>query len=638
VCGIAGEFSFSAPSGANWHYISELMQRRGPDDQGNWASDDARCTLVMRRLAILDLSAAGHQPMLSDSGRHAIVFNGEIYNFRELRAELEGRGVRFNSSSDTEVALQALIAWGPDALRRFNGMFAIAFYDALACRLLLARDHAGIKPLYILRARQGIAFASQYDQIMAHPWAQDLGASADALGLYFRFAFIPAPHALLEHTHMLEPGSWLAIDTNGREHEGRHFVLPQHVDPSLRGDAAVDAIDTAIASAVKRQLVSDVPVAAFLSGGVDSPLVVSKMHSAGSTGLRAFTIGTDDPRSDETADASAYARELGVEHVVEQVTADQALALVDDAIEAVGEPFGDYSILPTLMVSRLAAREFKVVLSGDGGDELFWGYVRRMVPLIVSAEHFRTPYALRATEWKVRQLLHRTERSQHLRWPTFGHMQVAKHTHLPGGLLERLFPRLPPMPSAYHVFDHADCDVDSAAQWLRWNEFVCHLTMVLLKVDRASMFHSLEVRVPLLDREVIDTALKIDWRSCLDFERAIGKLPLRRVLARTVNHNTTVKRGFEVPMGQWLRTSLRELFEDSVLARDELMGVELDRRALRKLFLQHLSGRNDFAWGLWPLLSLALWQRCQRTTRLEALRADRIGMRVNGPLPSRIAT
>jgi asparagine synthase (glutamine-hydrolysing) len=585
------------------------MRRRGPDGQGAWASSDGRCSFVFRRLAIIDLSAAGDQPMVSDCGRYALVFNGEIYNFRELRAELERRGARFRSTSDSEVVLQALIAWGPDAFGRFNGIFAIAFYDTATRRLLLARDHAGIKPLYVLRSREGIVFASQYDQLLAHPWSHRLKPSKDALGLYLRFAFIPAPYGILEDTHMIEPGAWLESDAEGRIRQGHHFLLPRMGAASLRGEAAVDAVDAAVEAAVRRQLVSDVPVAAFLSGGIDSPLVVSKMCSVSAERIRAFTIGTSDPRTDETTDASAYAAELNVAHTIERATVDQAEALVSDAIDACGEPLGDYSVIPTLLVSRLAAREFKVVLSGDGGDELFWGYVRRMVPMIQAAPEFRTHYALRAPHWRLRRMLGSAMARDHLQWPTLGHMQVAKHTHLPGGWIGRVFPALPPLPVDCRMFDYDGADQDTAAHWLRWNELMCHLTMVLLKVDRASMFNSLEVRVPLLDKEVIDTAMQVDWRSCLDLENKVGKLPLRQALARAVRHQSTAKRGFEVPMGHWLRTSLRGLFEEAVLSRDDVMGVAIDRRALRKLYEQHLSGSYDFAWGLWPILSLVLWER-----------------------------
>jgi asparagine synthase (glutamine-hydrolysing) len=547
--------------------------------------------------------------MVSDDGRYALVFNGEVYNFRELRAELERVGARFKSTSDSEVVLHALIAWGAEALSRFNGIFAIAFYDAATRRLLLARDHAGIKPLYVLRSRHGIVFGSQYDQILAHPWSAGLKPSMDALGLYLRFAYIPAPYALLENTQMVEPGTWLEFDAEGRVRQGSHFVLPQIHAPSLSGEGAVEAVDAAIAAAVKRQLVSDVPVGAFLSGGIDSPMVVSKMRGTGSDRIHAFTIGTSDPKSDETADAAAYARELDVVHTIERVAADQAEALVHDALDACGEPFGDYSVIPTLLVSRLAAREFKVVLSGDGGDELFWGYVRRMVPMISAAPSFHTSYALRASEWRARKLLGLTNDREYLHWPTLGRMQRAKHTHLSEEWLGRVFPGLPGWPVDYRTFDYKGCDSNSAAQWLRWNELKCHLPMVLLKVDRASMFNSLEVRVPLLDQEVIRTALEVDWRSCLDLDRRIGKMPLRRALARTIRHQTTSKRGFEVPMAQWLRTSLRGMVEEALLSRDELMGLAIDRKCLRALFQQHLAGTHDHAWGFWPLLSLALWER-----------------------------
>jgi len=623
VCGIAGEIAYSErPSTADWQHISRLMRRRGPDGQGLWSSGDGRCTFVFRRLAILDLSPAGHQPMLADNGRYSLVFNGEIYNFRELRVELERSGVRFRSTSDSEVVLHALVAWGAEALGRFNGIFAIAFYDAAARRLLLARDHAGVKPLYVLRSQYGIVFGSQYDQILAHPWSVGLKPSKDALGLYLRFAFIPAPYALLENTQMVEPGTWLEFDGVGRVRQGNHFTLSQMEAPSLRGEDAVDAVDAAITAAVKRQLVSDVPVAAFLSGGIDSPLVVSKMRVASPERFRAFTIGTTDPSSDETSDAAAYARELDVAHTIERVVADDAEALVNDAIEACGEPFGDYSVIPTLLISRLAAREFKVVLSGDGGDELFWGYVSRMVPLIQSAPNFRAPYALRASQRWAHRLLGSARAGDHLQWRTLGDMQVAMHTHLWGGRLKHVFPDLPAWPVDYRAFEYPGHDSDSAAQWLRWNEMKCHLTMVLLKVDRASMFNSLEVRVPLLDKEVIRTAVRVDWRSCLDLDRRVGKIPLRRALARTIRYQTTSKRGFEVPMGQWLRTSLRDLMEEALLSRDELMGLAIDRKSLRRLFDEHLTGKHDYAWGLWPLLSLSLWERRYLSGRGIASRRD----------------
>ena len=607
MCGIAGEFRFTdSGTSADWDGISALMARRGPNDEGLW-SGDARCTLAFRRLAILDLSPTGHQPMVTADGRYVIVFNGELYNFAELRKRLEGRGARFRSRGDSEVVLHALATWGPDAFGMFNGMFALGFYDTIEKQLLLARDHAGIKPLYYLTRPEGVVFAGQYDQILAHPWSRELAVSGEALGLYLRLAYIPAPYALLDNTHMLEPGTWLLVGADGRMRRGRFFTFPADEPPSLRGEEAVEAVDAAVTEAVRRQLVSDVPVGAFLSGGIDSPLVVAKMRDACGGMMRTFTIGTGGDATDESADAVAYARELGVEHTVEHVTAAEALTMLDDVIDACGEPFGDYSMFPTMLVSRLASREFKVMLSGDGGDELFWGYVGRSARALRTERDFGQPARWRRSRGVLRRLLGKTSVYDHLVSGSIGEWHRAAHTHLPLSWLTRIFPSLPAWPPGCDLFDYTGRGPDPTARWLRWNEFVGHLTMVLLKVDRASMYHSLEVRVPLLDRGVIEVAAQVDWRSCLDLDRMLGKLPLRRALARHVGHQTHAKRGFEVPMGAWLRTSLREVFEESVLGRHDLLGVAVDRRALRELFDLHVAGPGNYAWGLWPLLSLALW-------------------------------
>lgn len=607
MCGIAGELRFSdAPTQADWNRISTLMERRGPDDAGIWA-EDPNCTFVFRRLSIIDLSENGHQPMFDASGRYVIVFNGEVYNFSELRRELKSRGVQFRSHGDTEVVLYSLIEWGQAALQKFNGMFALAFFDTKARTLLLARDHAGIKPLYYLQMPQGVIFASQYDQLLAHPLSQKTGISMDALSLYLRLAFIPAPYAILNHSHMLEPGSWVAFTTDGKKETGSYYSFPCYLEPSLRGTEAVEAIDAAITASVKRQLVSDVPVGGFLSGGIDSPLVMSKMRLLSNGMIHAFTLGTDGDITDESKDAISYAREIGIEQTIKHFKPDQAISMIDDVVAACGEPFGDYSIFPTMMISRIASQDYKVMLSGDGGDELFWGYPGRAVRFISAAKDFMLPLLLRKVRLRAQNYFQWNGVSYLSRLKTMGHVQRKLHTHLPEETLHRIFPTLPKWPSAFKAFNFDGWDTDRAAQWQRWNEFVSHLTMVLLKVDRASMYHSLEVRVPLLDKEVIEAASKVDWRSCLDIEKGIGKIPLRRVLSRHLHQQTEQKRGFAIPMGQWLRTSLRGLFEEKVLKRDNFLGLEMNQKAIRDLFASHEAGQADYGWGLWPLLSLALW-------------------------------
>ena len=608
MCGIAGELRFNSATEpkADWDTISSMMARRGPDDEGIW-SDQERCTLVFRRLAIIDLSLNGHQPMTACNGRFVLVFNGEVYNFKDLRKRLEGRGVQFRSHSDTEVVLYALIEWGIAALDCFNGMFALGFYDKAEKRLLLARDHAGIKPLYYFTTPVGVVFASQFNQLLAHPLSRNLGISREALSLYMRLAYIPAPYALLQDSHMLEPGTWMQITETRDIQQGKYFSLPRCETPYLKGNEAIEAVNAVITEAVKRQMISDVPVGAFLSGGIDSPLVVAKMKAAGRGAIRAFTIGTGEEATDESTDAMRYAREIGVEHTVEHVKPDTALDLIDNVIDACGEPFGDYSMFPTMMVSHLASRAYKVMLSGDGGDELFWGYPGRFGSLMQMAKDSRLPFWSRRVRGGIQRMLGLNYQNPYLPSCSLGESHRTMLSHLSESWLRRVLPTLPSWPSEYTVFEYTDRELNGVAQWSRWSEFVGHLPYVLMKVDRASMYYSLEVRVPLLDREVINVATQIDWRECFDLNQRIGKLPLRHALARHTAYQSRTKRGFEVPMGTWLRTSLRERFEESLLKRDEILGFEIERKALRELFNLHLTGERDYAWGLWPLLSLALW-------------------------------
>ena len=613
MCGIVGQIAFSMEedreSGqAVVRRLIGLMARRGPDDEGLW-TDEQRCTLGFRRLAILDLSAAGHQPMLTTDGRYAIVYNGELYNYRELRPELAQKGIRFRSSGDTEVVLNALSHWGIEALGRFNGMFALALYDRVERRLLLARDLAGIKPLYYLISRRGLVFASQYNQILAHPWSRELNVSAEALALYMRLRYIPAPYALLKNTHMLEPGAWIELTDDNRVRHGRFFDFPRYLEPDLSGEASYNAVDAAITAAVRRQLVSDVPVGTFLSGGIDSPLIAARMKAASNRTVQAFTLGTYQGERDESSDAAAYAQEIGVDHIVETLTPGEILDTLNHAVAACGEPFADSSILSTIIVSRLASKHVKVMLSGDGGDELFWGYVQRCASVLAPAlRHDRQHLGTPRPGLDVRRLLAMGNARENPDWPSsIGDLYRLKHA-VSESWLRHILPDLPPWPAEFCLFEFADWDPDRAAQWMRWHEFSCYLPKMLLKVDRASMYHSLEVRVPLLDREVIEVAARVDWRSCLDIEKRVGKLPLRHALARQVRHQTWTKRGFSVPVSDWLKGPLRPVCEELLLGQKEILGVTVNRKAAKELFDIHISGRADYGVGLWVLLSLSIWQ------------------------------
>ncbi|HLD69512.1 MAG TPA: asparagine synthase (glutamine-hydrolyzing), partial [Candidatus Omnitrophota bacterium] len=383
MCGIAGILTFDAVAGqpefaSAIRKMTDLMVRRGPDDEGFWSDPKGHLQMGFRRLAILDLSPAGHQPMVSPDGRSVIIFNGEIYNFLELRAELEQKGIQFRSRSDTEVLLQALNVWGEEAINRLNGMFAFAWYDLKNQTLVLARDHAGIKPLYyfIHPTGKGIAFASQFNALLRTPWGSPGSLRLDVLHLYLRLHHIPAPYGLLQNTHQLEPGHYLVIHPDGTIQKKAWWILPRNPEPDLSGPKAVETIKAVIGNAVRRQRISDVPLGVFLSGGVDSPLVTAVARRQTNAGLKAFTISNPGWAQDESADAQNYARLLGVDHRLHAFDDEEIRSLLPEVLNAQHEPLGDFSILPTLLVSRFARKEVTVALSGDGGDELFFGYER----------------------------------------------------------------------------------------------------------------------------------------------------------------------------------------------------------------------------------------------------------------------
>lgn len=609
MCGIVAELQFVPGRGLPEPAFRQLVdraERRGPDAHGYW-TDPGVCQLGFRRLSILDLSDAANQPMVIQDGRYALVYNGELYNYRELRDGLEKTGITFYTSGDTEVVLHALARWGRDALDRFNGMFALAFYDTSRQSLLLARDHAGIKPLYYLHTDQGIVAASQYDQLLTHPWRSGCRISQDGLALYLRLGYVPAPFGILEHTHMVEAGQWHEFTAAGRHSYDYYYRFPAYQMADLHGEEALEAVDSAITSAVRRQMVADVPLGTFLSGGVDSPLVAAKSTQVGDAQPKAFTIGQVGSELDESADARRYAELLGLPHVVDQYTPNKALDWLDVAVDACSEPLADMSIFPTLLVSCLARREVTVMLSGDGGDELFWGYPERFGPPVTQSRRFQEPYWRRRSRWLAGRVTGGANGDYSLRWPTIGDWHRAAHTRLSDPYLRNVLEDAPAWPSTFKEFRYAGFRQDETAQWLRWNEFVGHLTRVLLKVDRASMYHSLEVRVPLLDREVIDVAQRIDWRSCMDLERNVGKLPLRQLLARHVGQPPTAKRGFGVPMADWLRDPLLPVFYDMVVSRDDILGVPVRRDGMEAMLADHLAGRADYSRWMWTILSLALW-------------------------------
>ncbi|MEZ5321575.1 MAG: asparagine synthase (glutamine-hydrolyzing) [Microthrixaceae bacterium] len=614
MCGIVGLLTATALNDDDLREVDrlgELMARRGPDDEGTW-TDGRHFAAAFRRLSIIDLTQAGHQPMVSTDGRHVVTFNGEIYNFRELRRELTALDHRFRSTSDTEVALVALQEWGEDAFARFNGMFAIAWYRPETRRLVLARDPVGIKPLHYWWSHEAVVYGSQYDQVVRHRRCRRDLVDDGALAIYLRLGYLPPPWGIIADTHQVEAGTMVTVEPGGTP-SVRTFRAPAGTEAGegrLPMAATDETVAAAVAEAVERQMVSDVEVGCFLSGGVDSPLVAAEMRSHTTATVKAFTIGTEDPASDESVPAARYAALLDLEQHSRRISGEDAFALIDDVASAYQEPFGDYSSFPTLMVSHLAAEQVKVVLSGDGGDELFWGYPR-FDKVRRARRWFSLPRAARFAAYAASKPLPTSRRpARGVLFPTVGDWYLDAHSGLRQPELGRIAPGAATLPDAYDHFRRERTGTeDELMQWMRRNELECHLQMILTKVDRAAMFHSLEVRVPLLDMEVVDLSARVDPQSCL--ASGVGKQVLRRALEAHVPREDIPrpKKGFTVPLGSWLRNDLRPVVQELLLDDEPFPSGALDRRAIGALYEAHRSGGRDHTRGLWNLLSLQLWAR-----------------------------
>jgi asparagine synthase (glutamine-hydrolysing) len=585
--------------------MSDLMKARGPDDEGVW-TDHKSVALGFRRLSIIDCSAAGHQPFVSACGRHILVFNGEVYNFRELRDELRSIGYAFRSTSDSEVVLNALIQWGKHALSKFAGIFALGWYSVQTRTLLLARDVFGVKPLYYFHGRDRILFGSQFNQLIRHPWVSGSAFRLDVLGLYLRLGHVPSPYGILEGTHQVPPGEYVLVKSDATVVRGRHFE-PPIASEQLQGEPAVSCVAQELRKAVRAQLVSDVPLGVFLSGGVDSPLVAGMARQEAGKRLPAFTIAFADDAYDESEDARQYARILDLEHHVFVFDESRCLDILSTAAQVYSEPFADPSSLPTLLLSRAASRHVKVALSGDGADELFWGYPR-FSKMIGAASLFRFPrplrYAIRAAS-----AFGIGSAPAGIRFKSLGDWHLAAHTPFLASNLRRIAPNLEAVPREFssRYADPPALSLRSVAQTLRATELGPHLEMMLAKVDRASMNFGLEVRVPMLAPGVVRAAFQLDPKEHL------GTTPNKPVLRRILRElapgvsPSGRKRGFDVPLAEWLRGPLRPLVEDLLIHRDPFPAGVFSRTGLRSYFDEHLSGKADHSVGLWHVVALQLW-------------------------------
>lgn len=611
--------------------MAGAIAHRGPDAEGAWVDAEAGVALGHRRLSIVDLSPAGAQPMLSADRRWAIAYNGEIYNFQELRGELEAAGHRFRGHSDTEVLIEACARDGIAAvLPRLIGIFAIALWDREGRTLHLARDPLGVKPLYWCDAGGTLLFGSQPKVFRAHPaFDRAHGGAVDpqALAAYLRLGRVPAPQAMLKGVRALEPGVLL---TFAPDRPPASSVYWDAADTARAGIAApldlpdeeaADALERLLGDAVGRQMVADVPLGAFLSGGIDSSTVVALMQARSARPVRTFTIGFREDGYDEAAAARAVAAHLGTDHTELTVGAGDALDLVPRLADWYDEPFADSSQLPTLLVSMLARRSVTVALSGDGGDESFAGYTRHLWGPALWRRMAGVPAPLRRglaavigavppAGWD--HLFALVPESRRPRQPATKLRRVAALLRAEGeaGVYRALTTQweLAGVPTADRLDDRRADGLDGVER-MQLLDTVGYLPDgILTKVDRASMAVGLEARVPLLDPRVVAFAWRLPARQKV--REGTGKWLLRRVLHRYVPAALVErpKSGFTVPVGAWLRGPLRAWAEE--LLGDARLRVEglPDAGSIRRLWADHLSGRRDGEEALWTLLMFLAWR------------------------------
>lgn len=654
MCGIAGVFRAGGfrneAEMAALRAMARRIAHRGPDDEGFWTDPDAGIGLAHRRLSILDLSALGHQPMASASGRYVISFNGEIYNFAELRGELTSLGQTFRGHSDTEVILGAIDAWGVDqALRRATGMFAIALWDRHLRHLTLARDRMGEKPVYYAICNNVLLFASELKALVAHPaWRGDVDKRA--LALLLKHNYIPAPHTIYDSAKKLVPGGVLRVGVEGGRlaaREDRYWDARVEVQNSIanqisNSEEALAATESAISGAVRRQLVADVPVGAFLSGGIDSSLIVANMQKCSSIPVRTFTIGFEEERFNEAPHARQIANHLGTQHTELTLTARDVLNVVPRITEIYDEPFADSSQLPTFLVSKLARQAVTVSLSGDGGDELFCGYDRfknaasrwnsvRAVPgavrsIAASAIENLSDDVLHtlmsavggfAPSLKAKKALESRLRMRARYWRARNIDDVFEEmiSYWGSPPVNGLAPNWPELVRVPKGLDDM--------QRMMFTDMCRYLPDdILVKVDRAAMAVSLETRVPLLDPDVISTA----WRIPTSIHRrdGRGKWILRELLARHVPVALfdRPKRGFAVPIPEWLRTDLREWAADLLHSEKLAADGYFDAAIIKKRWEEHQRGDIDWSFHLWGVLMFQAWYGARHSSSAAASSED----------------
>jgi asparagine synthase (glutamine-hydrolysing) len=645
MCGIAGFVDLKRRFGPDElrtiaSRMADSLSHRGPDDQGVWTDAEAGVALGHTRLAIIDLSPAGAQPMISSCGRFVLSYNGEVYNAPELRAELQAAGRPFRGHSDTEVMVEGFAVWGVrPTIERLIGMFAFAVWDRSSHTLTLARDRLGIKPLYWGRANGRLVFASELKALKALPdWQGHI--DRDALSAFLRYGYVPTPMSIYRGIRKLAPGTLLECGEDGELKETAYWSLSEVAERGqaslldVPDPAAQEMLESLLADAVRRRMVADVPLGMFLSGGIDSSTVAALMQANSSRPIRTFSIGFREPAYDEAAHAKQVAAHLGTEHTELYVTPAETRAVIPKLQDIYDEPFADSSQIPTYLVSEMTRRHVTVALSGDGGDEVFAGYNRygqglmlartmRSLPMAVRAALAGAMTAIRPSTWDAAfRVFPRRVRPR---------LAGEKMHKLANVLLEdgvgfhrRLVTQWPEAASLVEGSAAPDESLYASAvrerfpddaSWMQYLDTLTYLPDdILAKVDRASMAVALEVRVPLLDHRVVEFSWRLPQR--LKLRGGTGKWLLRQIAYKYVPKALLEqqKMGFGVPIDQWLKGPLKSWAED-LLSPSTLGAAGLLKPAqIAEKWAEHQAGIRNWQHFLWNVLMFLSWNASNQSS------------------------
>ncbi|WP_242131702.1 asparagine synthase (glutamine-hydrolyzing) [Aestuariivivens marinum] len=610
MCGFLTEFSFKGDLSNPDHFevLLALSKHRGPDNTQIETGHNYR--LGFNRLAIIDLSELGNQPMWSPSKRYHVVFNGEVYNYKTLQEQYQLHNL--SSTSDTEVLVHLLDILGVhETLKVLNGMFALTVMDAQTQIIYLARDFAGIKSLFYGINDKGLVAASQFNQVFRHNWFKaQLELRPNVIKDYFGFGYMQAPNTIYENIYQVQPGTCICIDSLGELQQFSFCQFPDKINDHCE-DNIESTVEQQLHDAVNRQLVSDVPLASFLSGGIDSPLItaIAKTHKPD---IEGFTLSVDDQRLDEGFQASRYAEQLGMVHKVHRVTETNILNEVDHHFKYLSEPLGDFSSIPSYVITKAASKGHTVMLSGDGGDELFFGYPR-MLDVIKKRCWFKVPFGIRKPLVRFSNKLGLTRTWAPYHYKTLDEFIQAKHTYIFKTDLDALFNNDIAFSEPIQLLYRFDSKRHSKAllAQLRYNEFYGHLQRVLKKVDLMSMANSMEVRVPFLDKEVIKVAFQYlpkSFKAKKDLKRLLKTMMGNYFDATTINKD---KQGFTVPLSDWLHQSLKQDVEQLVF-NTPLYGAScLNEEAIKDYVKRFYNKTHDNDWGVWHVYAWQKWAKVQ---------------------------